>query len=618
MDEAARTELVEAGSFPQSADRSAYSTTRMVDLQNRVQTAKDERAQHVLRDCIALRLWLVACLLSGCTSDAVREPPRPRPVSGTLALSGFATKAQRDTSPGATQHRSVLVPGLDYAGLDYAGMQDNDIRGFPNGRWVHGWNQVGQRHVRLGRGPYTARFGEKEIMRALHRWDDIPLPTDAIVTQVSLEITVEAGIEAPADVMLYQAHRDWNPGSGGLQRDNTSPPAPGEVWWPEAAHGEVEWGLPGAGFASDDPELGDVAPSALATAQYLPGASTLVFSSGALTRYVQDRVASSEPLLFLLKLSDSDEDLVEDELVLYSAEEGDAFSVRRRPTLTVQWHVPAEVVAWKQDLLLENGRTMELPKLPARGATSWAASFHRRPGYESPTIEVRGGTSGSSSQWRSAALPFEAEWEWIQARLIAATNPVVLGTAFESAFADTWVPDAKPENQTVTWHFTDPLGRAIEHRGSYEGQFRWRAAFLPKVPGRWSYYVEHDLNWPPYRSEEVVFDVLADDLTIVSDHLEDLAERIEASNLSSRGAKFETFGGELLRLERAGIQLLTPEEFRSARGAQFSSRVDEIRRRLGEALPEQPSAFTREARHNIKHDIARKVFPALGIPFDKK
>jgi len=325
-------------------------------------------------------------------------------------------------------------------------MQDNDIRGFPNGRWVHGWNQEGQRHVRFGRGPSTSRFGENEIMRALHRWDDIPLPANAVVTQVSLEIVVEAGIEHPADVMLYEVHRDWNPGSGGVQRDNTSPPAPGEVWWPEAAHGEEEWGLPGASFASHDPGLGDVAPSALAMAHYTPGASTLMFSSAALTAYVQRRVASSKPLLFLLKLSDSDEDLVGDELVLYSAEEGDSLSVVRRPKLTVEWHVQTEVVGWQREVLLENGRSIELAKLPTKGATHWALSFHPKPGYESPAIQVRGGRSDSSSEWRSAASPFEADWDWIQARLVAASNRVPLGAAFESEFVDPWVPDAKPED----------------------------------------------------------------------------------------------------------------------------------------------------------------------------
>ncbi len=245
----------------------------MVDLQIVSRRSKTSTRNIFVRHCIALqRRGLVACLFYGCTSEAVREPPRPRPVSGTFVLSGFVAAAHQDASPGATQHTSLLVPGSHYAG-----MQDNDIRGFPNGRWVHGWNQVGQRHLRLGRSPSTSRFGEKEIVRALHRWDDLPLPANAVVTQVSLEIVVEAGIEDPADVMLYEVHRDWNPGSGGVQRDNTSPPAPGEVWWPEAAHGEEEWGLPGASFASNDPGLGDVAPSALATAAYTPGSSRLVF-----------------------------------------------------------------------------------------------------------------------------------------------------------------------------------------------------------------------------------------------------------------------------------------------------------------------------------------------------
>ena len=291
---------------------------------------------------LAFIFGLSICLFYGCTSQPVGEPPSPRPVSGTLALSGYVENAPDQTSPRATKHALLLVPGVDYAG-----MRDNDIRGFPNGRWVHGWNQVGQRHVRLGRGPWTSRFGENEIMRVLHRWDDVPLPTNAVVTQVSLEIVVEAGIEDPADVMLYEVHRDWNPGSGGLQGDNTSPPAPGEVWWPEAAHGEVEWGLPGASFASDNPNLGDIAPLALATAHYAPGNTKLAFSSGALTRYVQRRVASSKPLLFLLKLSDSDEDLVRDGLVLYSAEEGDSLSESRRPKLKFEWHLPTEVVTWR-------------------------------------------------------------------------------------------------------------------------------------------------------------------------------------------------------------------------------------------------------------------------------
>ncbi|MDH3726295.1 MAG: hypothetical protein OER77_02095, partial [Myxococcales bacterium] len=70
-------------------------------------------------------------------------------------------------------------------------------------------------------------------------------------------------------------------------------------------------------------------------------------------------------------------------------------------------------------------------------------------------------------------------------------------------------------------------------------------------------------------------------------------------------------GDELARLERAGVQLLTPDEFRSERGVQFAARVDEIRRELGRPLPEQTSAFTRKSRRSIKRDIARKFYRVL-------
>lgn len=563
------------------------------------------------RSTNVLRIALVAGLLYGCRGESTHEPPRPRPVSGTLTISGFAGGTQA-VDPRVAKHTSQLVPGAGYHG-----MQDNDIRGLPNGGWVHGWNQVGQRHVRLGRGPYTARFGEGEIVRALQRWDDLPLPANAVVTQASLELTVEEGIDDPADVMLYEVHRDWNPGHGGTLRDNTSPPAPGEVWWLEAAHGEEEWGLPGASFASSDATVGDIAPMALATTQYLPGASKLVFSSPRLAEYLQRRIAASEPLLFLLKLSDSDEDLTGDQLVVYSAEEGDSYARGRRPKLSVEWHAPGEVVGWSGEVLLENGRSHELPKLPAKGADWWAVSFVAHPDFESPKVEVRGGRSESTSEWRPAQAAFPGDWDWAQVRLVAAMNPVTLGTAFESELLDTWVPDVKPEDQTVKWHFTDPLGKQTTLDGPYAESFKWRVAFQPTVPGRWSYYLDHELNWPPYRGERVFFDVIGDDPAVVLAHLDALAARIEASGLGSKGARYEAFGAEFLRLERAGIQLLTPDALRSDEGRQLSSRIDEVRRQLGEALPDRPIPFDRDTRRSIKLRIKRVLYDLLEEPADE-
>jgi hypothetical protein len=538
---------------------------------------------------VALRsVGLVACLLAACTRNSPDEPTRPRPVNGTLLISGFGADGGLDVPADAAKHTSIFAPGADYAG-----MQDNDIRGFPNGRFVHGWNQVGQRHVRLGRQLSTSRFGEKEILRVLQRWDDIFLPPGARVAHVSLELDVEAGISRAADVMLYEVHRDWNPGSGGVKRDNTSPPAPGEVWWLEAAHGEKDWALPGASFASKDPKLGDVAPLPLATARYVPDSSKLVFSSTSLTAYLQRRVSAGKPLLFLLKLSDSDEDSLGEVVSFYSAEEGDSFGTDRRPKLSIEWRAATELVHSEQEVLLENGRSLELPKLATKGAHQWALSFSGRSDYESPTIEIRGGTAEVSSEWRSVAVPFEVDWDWIQARLVAARNPVSLGKAFESELKDTWVRTAKAKDQRVIWTFTSPLGKEIQHQGSYQEDYRWRITFDPQIPGRWSYYVSHNLDWQPYRSAQVFFDVISDDLAEVMDHLEELAERIESSDLETPSERFDSFGDEFLRLERAAIQLLTPEAFRSEEGARLSSRIDEIRNQLGQAFPEQPEAMGR-------------------------
>ena len=66
------------------------------------------------------------------------------------------------------------------------------------------------------------------------------------------------------------------------------------------------------------------------------------------------------------------------------------------------------------------------------------------------------------------------------------------------------------------------------------------------------------------------------------------------------------------------MQLLTPETFRSEKGVQFSSRIDEIRRELGEALPEQPSAYNRKTRRSVKQDIQRELYRAFRIRLYKQ
>ena len=88
-------------------------------------------------------------------------------VRGVLRASGFAHKVgSRDiTAPEPLRHSSVFVraPGYD-------GMEDNDIRGFLDGRFAYQVNQAGQTHVRLGRARWPGRYGEHELLRLLQRW----------------------------------------------------------------------------------------------------------------------------------------------------------------------------------------------------------------------------------------------------------------------------------------------------------------------------------------------------------------------------------------------------------------------------------------------------------------
>jgi hypothetical protein len=209
---------------------------------------------------LALSLWCgpssVSQELAGLTSD---EPP----ARGRPRVSAFGGDA--GGAPPAA-HVSVFVDGADYSG-----MEDNDLRGFLDGVFEYGWNQVGQRHLRIGRRAESPRFGEYEILRNLHRWDGIDLPAGAAVTDAVLQLEIEEPAPFAARLMLYEVKQDWYPGGGGTLRNNVSPPLEGEVWWNERAHGRAPWGLPGVGYASESDPAADTAAAPLADALLRPG-----------------------------------------------------------------------------------------------------------------------------------------------------------------------------------------------------------------------------------------------------------------------------------------------------------------------------------------------------------
>jgi hypothetical protein len=140
---------------------------------------------------------------------AIEDAP---PAIGSLRLSTFGD-TPTDREP--TLHTSVFVNGPGYAG-----MEDNDLRGHLDGTFMYGWNQVGQNHVRAGRRKINARYGEYELFRFLQRWSNIDLPPRTTVVEAHLELHVERGPSFPVRVMIYEVKLDWDPGRGGISRDN--------------------------------------------------------------------------------------------------------------------------------------------------------------------------------------------------------------------------------------------------------------------------------------------------------------------------------------------------------------------------------------------------------------
>ncbi|MCP5057504.1 MAG: DUF5060 domain-containing protein [bacterium] len=491
------------------------------------------------------------------------------------------------------RHTTTFVRGRQATTLE-----DNDIRGFLDGGFVHGWNQAGQTHIRLGRGPWTASFGEHEILRGLQRWDALDLPPSVLVETVTLRLAVEKGPDQGLDVLLYSVSSDWSPGSGGTLRNNTSRPAPGEVWWRDIGFGEQPWRLPGAGFASDTDSRPDTGAMPLASAHYEPGEPHLTFESARLTSYVQRRAQAHEPLLFLLKLSDPLEDTTGLVLFVYSADYGEHKAPLRRPRLRVSWTSPAEFAGRREAIIVEPGRSIVLPRLEAPGAGQFAVSFAPEAGSEPPWIEVRGGAGAAEEPWQAVAGAIRADWDWLEVRVLAARNPVAFGATFETEIRDTWIRTRAPEDQRVPFEFIAPSGSVHHLDATYLGDFRWAVEFEPTELGRWRYSWSHDFVPIAHRGPDAVFDVVALDLAPVLLALQALRAEIDGSEPATAKARVARFERSFHALERAAIRLIGPEGFSSGRGQSVKALIGEIRTALGSrSLPEEPSEWARPWIH---------------------
>ena len=517
----------------------------------------------------------------------------PKSTKGIVRVSLYARpnadpEAAREDGPPLV-HRHVWVKGRTYQG-----MEDNDLRGFVDGRYVAAWNQPKQSHVRLGRKPTSwARHGDCELFRVLQRWDGLWLPAGSTVSSARLELEVERGVDRELEVLLYEVHRNWIPGDGGLLRNNNSAPARGEVWWNEAGRETGTWGLPGANFASDAHPDADTPLSPLALADYRPGAASISFESRELASYVQTRIAERRPLLFLLKLSDYLEDIPGTSIDVYSANHGDSRNTARRPRLVLKWNGAQETARFERHVLLEHGRSVELPRIESEATAGVAVSFVPENGKEQPTIFMRGDDhEGDTTEWINSDFPREIGWSSVEVRLDACVDPVTFGREFETEIRDTWVTTGTPEQQDVPCTFISPSGQEHVVLGEYVGDSRWQIRFLPEELGRWRYQWSQHFTKRPYHSSIGLFDVIPGDRASVLHALERLTERMETSEFPPGRQRARVFSSEFNRLLRAVIGHETPESFPLSRsepdGGEVGLRLDEVREIMGGKRPDRP------------------------------
>jgi hypothetical protein len=494
-----------------------------------------------------------------------------------LRISSFPT-APRHGAP-SPPHVTVFVDGPAYTG-----MEDNDLRGSLDGTFKYAWNQATQSHVRLGRRNTAPRYGEFELFRNVQRWADISLPPYATVTRAVLTLHVENGLAHPLRIELYPVKKDWNPGTGGTLENNVSPPKPGEVWWNEARHGQLAWGLPGVGYAATD-SAADTGPMPLAEGRLLPGAPTVVFSSPALAQYATERVGANEPLLFLVKLTDVQEDVPGTAIEIFSANQGDVRYTARRPHLALTWEDAAEEVMRDDTVFLEYGRSLPLPTLPAHPGRWYDISFVADTGFATPTVEVRNANGSDTASWVRVSKPFQSQWSAIDIKLLAATDPIMLGQPFTSAFADTWIRTAPPEKQVVPWIFVSPSGLRDTIVATYSGDYHWRVTFTPLELGRWHYSWTENFTDAPYHGADGMFDVVPGDEANVLAQLDSFAQRLHVANRHDSTQRLRLMM-RFTQLERAAMQQQTPAAFRSRSGELLRKKLDTIRGLWGKPVPD--------------------------------
>jgi hypothetical protein len=324
----------------------------------------------------------------------------------------------------------------------------------------------------------------------------------------------------------------------------------------------------------------------LAQAIYGPGDPQIVFDSPELADYVTERTRNEQPLLFLLKLSDFQEDLPGSVIAFWSGNQGDSRNAARRPALALSWRSAAELQSIEKRILLEYGRTLDLPRIDTAAAKAIAWSFESEADSLAPTLEVRAGKGERVWNWTRMASTITAPGDWAELRLLAVRDPLALGESFVSRLADTWVVTAAPEEQEVAWLFRSPTG--VEHRvrAEYEGNYRWVVNFIPDELGPWRYHWNHRFTPKGFDSAWGAFDVVLAGRANGRAQLRRFLEELKTLDPPADAETQARWMIRFTRLERAVLLFETPESFNSAQSSALRELLNEIRGQLGEPVPD--------------------------------
>lgn len=375
-------------------------------------------------------------------------------------------------------------------------VHDADIRGLVDGTGKYQFNQGRSYHMRVGRRYHGANEAAFELKRALVRFEIPDLPAGSRVGDVELSLWVEAFLSdsplaqdsaalLPLHAYLYPLDLEWKEGRGGVDLDDFSGAARGEVDWLSARAGEVAWPAPGALQQTPSGNGRAYSVSALATAMVVGDNRWLRFSGPLLTEYVDSLRAEGDlSASFLVKLDDAQEDHWGTEMAFLTSQYGIESDYRsRRPLLVLDVDVPGPRTVLDVPFTLEAGEELELPRPPVANQMALMAADIEGSGGIPPQVAIETREGGGSMPLHN---PTTVSGD-VKLTLSAAPHPMELGRSVALAVTASWIKPGPRSVQVPDFMFIAPSGTIHHVRADSADHRSFVVNFTPLELGLWRY-----------------------------------------------------------------------------------------------------------------------------------